>query len=62
MSQYKSITPPKGSLRSPVTQTIVNHLQANGPTGIKAINSALAHIDGYDFPPIRCAWCVCCTS
>lgn len=47
MSQYKSITPPKGSLRSPVTQGIVNHLQANGPTGIKAINSALAHIDGY---------------
>ncbi|MES2948659.1 MAG: hypothetical protein V4858_08965 [Pseudomonadota bacterium] len=47
MSQYRTITPAKGSLRSPVTQGIVNHLQANGPTGVKAINNALAHIDGY---------------
>lgn len=47
MSHYKTITPAKGKLRSPVTQGIVAHLLANGPTGIKAINQALAHIDGY---------------
>ncbi len=45
--QYKSITPPKGSLRSAVTLTIVSHLETCGPCTQAAINSVLARIDGY---------------
>ena len=47
MSSYKTITPPKGSLRSPITLTIVAHLQANGPTRLVDIDLALSKVDGW---------------
>ena len=47
MSLYQTITPPKGSLRSPITQTVVSYLQANGPTRLADIDLALARVDGW---------------
>lgn len=44
---YKTITPAKGSLRSPITLTVVAHLQANGPTRLADIDLALARVDGW---------------
>lgn len=47
MSQYKTITPPKGSLRSPITLTIVDYLLKHGPARLADIDLALMKIDGY---------------
>ncbi|WOI45877.1 hypothetical protein [Acidovorax sp. BLS4] len=37
----------KGELLSPITQAIVQHLEANGPSDAMAINQTLLRIDGY---------------
>lgn len=38
---------PKGELLSPITQAIVQHLEANGPSDAMAIHQTLLRIDGY---------------
>ena len=44
---YPVTTAVKGSLRSPITQAIVAHLKANGPTRLAELDLALCRVDGW---------------